>query len=81
VCEPQNKEEETHQEIPLEHTEATVEVNGMKQHMGEEEQPDETQAPDLDHPAEETAGTTWEWPEWMTGEQPGVVGTLSHPTQ
>jgi hypothetical protein len=66
VHEPQNKEEETHQEIPPEHTEATMEVNRMTQHLGEEEKPDEMQAPDLGHPAEETAGTTWAWPEWMT---------------
>jgi hypothetical protein len=29
VHEPQNKEEETHQEIPPKHIEAVMEVNGM----------------------------------------------------
>jgi hypothetical protein len=70
VQEPQNKEAETQQEIQPEHTEAAVEVNRTTQHLGAEEQPDETQAPDLGQPAEETTGTTWAWPEWMTGEQP-----------
>jgi hypothetical protein len=81
VHEPQNKEEETHQEIPPKHTEVVMEVNIMTQHLGEEEQPDETKAPGLGHPTEETAGTTWAWPEWMIGEQPTIVGTLSQPTQ
>jgi hypothetical protein len=58
VHEPQKKEEETHQEIPPKHTEVVVEVNGMAQHLGEEEKPDEMQAPSLGHLAEETTGTT-----------------------
>jgi hypothetical protein len=81
VHEPQNKEEENHQEIPPEHTEATVEVNEMTQHLGLKEQPDKTQAPGLGHPTEDTVGTAWAWPKWMTGEHPGVGGNLSQPTQ
>jgi hypothetical protein len=75
--EPQNKEEETHQEIPPEHIEAAMEVNGMAQCLGVEEKPNETQEPGLGHPVEETIGTMWAWLEWMAGEQPGVVGTSS----
>jgi hypothetical protein len=67
---PHDKEEETHQEIPPKHTKATLEVNQMTQHLGEEDQPYETQAPSLGHLAKETAGTTWAWPEWMTGKKP-----------
>jgi hypothetical protein len=77
----QNKEVETQQELQPEHTEAAIEVNGMTQNLGEEEKPDETQAPDLGQPTEDTTGTTWAWPGWMIGEQPGVAGTLSQPTQ
>jgi hypothetical protein len=77
--EPQNKEAETQQELQPEHTEAAVEVNGMTQNLGAEEKPDEMQAPGLGQPEEEIAGTTWAWPEWMTGEQPGVVGTSNQP--
>jgi hypothetical protein len=31
----------------------------MTQYLGAEEQPDETQAPGLGHPIEDTTGTTW----------------------
>jgi hypothetical protein len=58
-----------------------MEVNRMTKHLGAEEQLDKMQAPDLGHPAEETARTTWAWLEWMTGEKPGVAGTSSQPTQ
>jgi len=63
--------------MPPEHTGVAVEVNRMEEHLGEEEKPHKTQALDLGHPAKETTGTTWVWPEWMTGEQPRVVGTSS----
>jgi hypothetical protein len=58
-----------------------MEVNRTTQCLGVKEQPNETQAPGLGHPVEETTGTTWAWTEWMAGEQPGVAGTSSQPTQ
>jgi hypothetical protein len=58
VHEPQNKEEETHQEIPPERTKAVMEVNKTTQHLGEEEQLDEMQAHGLGHPTKKTTGTT-----------------------
>jgi hypothetical protein len=79
--EPQNEEAETQREVQPESTEAAMEVNGMTQNLGAEVQPDESQAPSLGQPTEETTGTTSAWPEWLTGEKPGVVGTSNQPPQ
>ena len=58
-----------------------MEVNRTTKHLGAEGQLDDTQVLELGHPTEDTTRTTWAWPEWITGEQPGVVGTSSQPTQ
>jgi hypothetical protein len=53
----------------------------MTQNQGSEGKPDESQVPSLGQPTEETTGTTSAWPEWLTGKQPGVVGTSYQPPQ
>jgi hypothetical protein len=72
--EPQNEEAETQREVKLESTQAAVEVNGMTQNLGVAVQPDESQAPNLGQPIEDTTGTTSAWPEWLMGKQSKVVG-------
>jgi hypothetical protein len=79
--EPQNEEAETQWEVQPESTEAVMEVNRMTQNLGAAVQPDESQIPSLGQPTEETTGTTSAWPEWLTGEQPGVAGTSNQPPQ
>jgi hypothetical protein len=79
--EPQNEEAETQWEVQPESTQAAMEVNGMTQNLGATVQPDESQAPSLGQPTEETTGTTSAWPEWLMGEQSEVVGTSNQPPQ
>jgi hypothetical protein len=79
--EPQNKEAEPQQEVQPESTEPAMEGNDTAQNQGSEGQPDELQVPSLGHPIEETTGNTLAWPEWLTGQQLGAVGTLYQPPQ
>jgi hypothetical protein len=58
-----------------------MEVNRTTQNLGAEVKPDKSQVPSLGQPIEETTGTTSAWPEWLTGEKPGIVGTSNQPPQ
>jgi hypothetical protein len=83
VHKPQNKEEETHQEIPLEHLEAVAGDNGSAQNPKAEVQPNVPQIPILDFSflIEPTGEMGTNWVEWMAKEQLEAAGTSSHPTQ
>jgi hypothetical protein len=53
----------------------------MTHNLGETVQLDESQVPNLGQPTEEAARTTSAWPQWITGEKLGVVGTSNQPPQ
>jgi hypothetical protein len=79
--EPQNEEAEPQHEVQPESTEIVVEGNDTTQNPGSEGKPDEVQVPIPGQPIEETTRTTSAWPEWITVQQPGIVGTSYQPPQ